>query len=337
MACWLVQALRHLRSPLVSWRKRIKWLTIATLGPIFIGIACLLWSASTQIIAPETLTLGDYQLAALEEPALEIVSTSALDGEVPFLAVSPHSSNLSKRGQVLREQLTERQVDLLPYGEIRGTLVLLHGRRGRKESLLRVAERFTAIGFRCLIPDLPAHGESPRKQLHYGSSPFERDLALEVVQASRASLGWPEPNEALGLWGMSMGGAFATAAAAQSEDTWDALMIVCSFDQLDGVLSDKLGPLARPVEALVKHRSGFQMADAAPAIWASKCSRIPVFIAHGDQDPLISQTRGEQLLHAFPHTNKTWLTVTGANHHNVLITEQPVYASMGQWLLENCQ
>lgn len=301
------------------------------------GIAWLLWSASTQIIAPDTVPLGDYQRAALEEPALHIVNLTALDGEVPFLAVSPRQENPSKRGRTLRDQLIEQQIDLVAYGETQATLVLLHGRRGRKESLLRVAERFTAIGFRCLIPDLPAHGESRRDQLNYGSSSFEGKLAHEVVEASRESLGWPQANEALGLWGMSMGGAFATAAAAQPEDSWDALMIVCSFDQLDGVLSDKLGPLAGPVEALVKLRSGFDMADAAPVTWAAKCSRIPVFMAHGDQDPLIDLSRGEKLFRAFPHTDKAWLTVTGANHHNILITDQPVFAAMGQWLLENCK
>jgi|GEM_PF-3411362 len=37
-------------------------------------------------------------------------------------------------------------------------MLILHGRSGMKEDYLAVAERYRAIGFRCLIPDLPGHG-----------------------------------------------------------------------------------------------------------------------------------------------------------------------------------
>ncbi|MCH1505259.1 MAG: hypothetical protein L7V86_16875 [Verrucomicrobiales bacterium] len=34
----------------------------------------------------------------------------------------------------------------------------------------------------------------------------------------------------------------------------------------------------------------------------------------------------------FQGEDKQWLTVTGAAHHNILITDQPIYASMEAWL-----
>ena len=64
------------------------------------------------------------------------------------------------RQRQLRAQLRTRGLALPVYGNVHGTLILLHARKGRKEDLLPVAERFAAAGFRCLIPDLPAHGES---------------------------------------------------------------------------------------------------------------------------------------------------------------------------------
>ncbi|MDB2347476.1 alpha/beta hydrolase [Verrucomicrobiales bacterium] len=102
----------------------------------------------------------------------------------------------------------------MKYGHALNTLILIQGRNGRKESLLRVAEQFTAIGFRCLIPDLPAHGESPIAHVAHGASSMEKALPSKMITNARQTLGWPSADAPIGLWGMSMGGAMATAAAA---------------------------------------------------------------------------------------------------------------------------
>lgn len=33
--------------------------------------------------------------------------------------------------------------------------------------------------------------------------------------------------------------------------------------------------------------------------------------------------------------NKQWLTVPGAGHNNVLVTDYPLYAAVGEWLLRH--
>lgn len=292
---------------MVKLHKRLAWLVGATFGPIILGIGLILWAGSSQIIAPGSLPIGDYQQKALAEPALTIQRDVTFDGTVPCPAVTPNGYIPGKRGNSICNRLIESDISFLEYGHTQSILILLHGRYRRKESLLRVAERFTAIGFRCPIPDLPTHGESPIAHVAYGASSMEKALPSAMITNARQTLGWPSADEPIGLWSMSMGGAMATAAASPAE--WKALMVVCSFDDLDGVLSDKLNKLAGPLaptvqnafQSLVHHRSGLSIQAVKPNDWSALVSpQLPVFVAHGNADSLINHTRGQSLFHAFP-------------------------------------
>ena len=175
--------------------KRLTWLFLAIFGPILLGIVWLLWSGSSQIIAPGSMPLGEYQQQALAEPSLTIERHITAGGQIPYLTVSPSGKNPGKRGKSMRNQLSVNDIHLSPYGQTHATMALLHGRRGRKESLLRVAERFTAIGFRCLIPNLPAHGESPVAHVAYGSSAEEAALPSIVVADAHLNFQSSSPTE----------------------------------------------------------------------------------------------------------------------------------------------
>ena len=88
---------------------------------------------------------------------------------MPCLVCTPEPvDEFSKRAGIIREQLTDKGVSLKPAGEVIGTLLILHGRSGIKEDYLPVAERFCAVGFRCIIPDLPGHGNNPEPFTTYG-------------------------------------------------------------------------------------------------------------------------------------------------------------------------
>lgn len=159
-------------------------------------------------------------LEYLEHPAehgLIIKSFIASDG-TPCLVCTP-TRNLEQRGIVIRQQLTARGISLESSGKIMGTLVLIHGRKGRKEDYLAIAERFCAVGFRCVIPDMPAHGDNPATIATYGIR--EAGIPTRVLtEASKQFSFEPQP---VGLLGMSMGGAVAIYAADQPVAPWKAL------------------------------------------------------------------------------------------------------------------
>jgi alpha-beta hydrolase superfamily lysophospholipase len=235
-------------------------------------------------------------------------------------------------------QLAKSNSQLLPYGQTQGILVLLHGRGGRKEDLLPVAERFAAAGFKCVIPDLPAHGDSPLDSAHFATSAFEGDIADRVLADARAYFG--EAGSPAGIWGVSMGGAFAIRAVSRSAATWRAAVVVSSFDSLQGVVEDKLAFLPRPVSALlqgslgmmVRLRGGPALRDVQPDAWA-RAVTVPVLVAHGDRDQVIVQGRGRHLFNALHSREKTWVNVPGANHRNALVSSAPLYARMSAWFI----
>ena len=296
-----------------------------------------------QIFSPPRKQLHNFHLQRLNNPAefgLRIRQHTCIDGKVPCILVEPDTdAGPGKRGAVLREQMAERGIKLPPYGETRATLVMLHGRNGRKERLLAVAERFAAVGFRCLIADLPAHGESKIERLSFGGSEFERQLPARVLADMKQHFNLPD--EPLALWGMSMGGAFAVSAASAHDAPWKALIVVSSFAALDEVLVDYLPPkytrYAKEIIALLDTVRWLQgkpaVSDIRPEQWAQQVS-IPTLAVHGDYDVFVSIEQGERLFNSVNSETKQWIAVPDAGHRNVLSTPMQVYATMSEWLLE---
>jgi len=115
--------------------------------------------------------LQDYHRKILNDPQQFGIFVREYEGpqKTPCLMVEPSAApGEAKKGRAARELLARKGQTLRPWGEVRGTLILLHGRSGRKEDHLPIAERFCAAGFRCVIPDLPGHGDNPEKLATFG-------------------------------------------------------------------------------------------------------------------------------------------------------------------------
>ncbi len=324
-----------------------KWMRVAFRGIAGASLALLVlalaigWAAAGWLLHPERRTLQAYQQDWIRHAAahgMQVESARCVQGTVPCLFVAPDlRAGPRERGRELRSQL-EKHVVLRPYGETQGILVLLHGRRGRKEDLLPVAERFVAAGFKCVIPDLPAHGDNPLRTAHFATSSAERGIAEQVLGDARRHFG--EAASPAGIWGVSMGGTFAVQALAQSPATWKAAVIVSSLDTLDGVVLDHLSFLPRPLSLLLdqsldwmaRARDGFAVRDVRPGVWAQRVT-TPVLVAHGDRDRVIQLDRGKRLFNALHSSDKSWVVVHGASHGNVLASSAALYAGMSAWFI----
>jgi alpha-beta hydrolase superfamily lysophospholipase len=311
--------------------------TALAIAALASGLA--VWDASDELAAPARRELQDYHRELLHDPAARGLSVRRFPcgrNTTACLLVEPDArAGLTARTKRLRSQLRARGVALPVYGNVGGIIVLLHGRKGRKEDLLPVAERFAAAGFRSVIPDLPAHGESSIATLKFATDRSESALAARVLAEARKEFGLP--HEPAGLWGISMGGAYAVRAAAVSPRLWRSLIVVNSFDDLDGVVHDRLahwvGPLAPTaggtLERIVQARSGTQLAQVCPREWAADV-RAPVLVVHGERDEVVDIARAQRLYDAFG-PDKRFVTVPGAKHGNVLVTDMPLYAVMAEW------
>jgi uncharacterized protein len=299
-----------------------------------------------EIASPTRRPLMDYHREFMSNPTahgLVVDHFTASDG-MPCLVCTPYpSGNLSERGEKIRQQLGERHLKLPPFGKVIGTLVLVHGRKGRKEDYLAIAERLCAVGFRCVIPDLPAHGDHPATLATYGVR--EAELPARVLaEAARKFAFDPQP---AGLFGMSMGGSVWVDAADQPAAPWKALAVICSFDSFPKVIESQashyigsaLGPQwARATDIVYHWKTGIHLADIQPHRHAAMIT-IPTLIAHGTEDCVSSITRGKCLHDSLPATTlKQWIKIPGAGHDNVFITDYPIDADIAEWMLAHvCQ
>jgi pimeloyl-ACP methyl ester carboxylesterase len=304
------------------------------------GVCAVLW-AGQQIASPTRRPILDYHRDFLTNPAehgLQIKEFTTSEG-TPCLVCEP-SGRPGNRGTKIRMQLVESGLKPPRFGQITGTIVLLHGRRGRKEDSLPIAERLCAAGFRCVIPDLPAHGDHPGSIATYGVR--EAELPARILDETSRHFGFAK--QPAGLIGMSMGGSVAIHAAAQPEAPWKALVIISSFDSFPAVIEGQasrhigtsLGPVwAHTTDIIYQNKSGISMHAIQPRNHAPGI-HIPTLVAHGTSDRIIPLSSGKRLFDSLPGTApKSWLEIPGAGHDNVLITDFPIYSKIAGWMIRN--
>lgn len=300
------------------------------------GVNLSLNRVVNSIISPPRKELEEYHKIILDNTealGIKIESFSVLDDQVPTLVVSP-TGGVGKRGEILRAQLRGREIDFEIKeggGALHGTVMILHGRKGRKEDMLPIAERFCAIGFRCIIPDLPAHGESPIGVCHYGASDFETGLAGNVYDALSEVGGYSD--EPVHLLGISMGGSFATHAVAKSDSRWTSLTLVASFGSLQKVIEHKTSSV---FESLIAKKiissGGTSPKDIVPENLEREIE-LPLLQLHGVEDGLIPLEQGISYFECFKSPDKQFIEVPGARHDNILVTPMEVYAEMTKFML----
>lgn len=327
------------KCPAVANRRHVSHaVTILLLLIILIPAGMAFWAGS-EIASPPRRGLTDHHREFLTNQAahgIRVDGFHANDG-TPCLVVTP-AGVPGERGKIIRRQLADRGLSLPPFGEITGTLVLTHGRKGRKEDYLPIAERLCAAGFRCVIPDLPGHGDHPADIATYGLR--EAGLPARVLDEASRKHGFQK--HPAGLMGMSMGGSVAVHAANRPDAPWKALVVVASFDSFNSAIHGQairhagatLGPLwADASDTVYQWKSGSSLKEIRPCRHAANI-RIPTMIAHGTADEVVSMNSGRKLYESLPDsTVKKWAEIPDAGHDNVLVTAYPIYADIAEWMM----
>lgn len=306
-----------------------------------IGAGCF-W-AGGELASPPRRALQDYHREFLADPLSHgvTVKTFTISDGTPCLLVEPSPDGvLGSRGQRLREQFSSENIPLPAPGKIIGSLVLIHGRKGRKEDYLLIAERLCAAGFRCLLPDMPAHGDHPSPHATFGIR--ESPIPAQVLKESSKKFHFAD--QPVGLLGMSMGGAISMRAAALPDQPWKALVIISSFDRLvtaiEKNVSDRVGESLGHLWTLAAGwvytwKTEVPLFEIRSDLAAAQIE-IPTLIAHGTADSVIPQESGQRLFAALPaDIEKQWVDVPGADHDNVLITDFPIYATIARWMRQH--
>lgn len=193
-----------------------------------------------------------------------------------------------------------------------GTVVLMHGARSNRLSMVRRAQFLHRNGYAVLLFDFQAHGESAGRHITMGY--LEARDARAAVDYARTR----DPDGFIAAIGASMGG----AAAVLGSDPLpvDALVLEAVYPDIQHALGNRLalrfGPKGRWLSpfllAQMPPRLGFGPGRLAP-VKGIRRVRAPVLVIAGGRDRRTPVPESEALFDAAPAPKSLWI-VPGAGH-----------------------
>jgi uncharacterized protein len=204
-----------------------------------------------------------------------------------------------------------------------GAIVLMHGVRANRLSMLDRARFLSHAGYSVLLFDFQAHGESTGEHITFGY------LESKDAQAALSFLQANAPNERVGVIGVSMGGA-ATLIASPPLDV-QALVLEMVYPSLKQAVSDRLtmrlGGWASVLTPLLtwqlKPRLGIDAEALRPIDHVGGISAPKLFIVGAeDQHTTIEESR--QMFNAASEPKELWV-VDGAKHVDLYPVTKEAY------------
>lgn len=165
----------------------------------------------------------------------------------------------------------------------RGTVILVHGIRSDRRSLLGRARFLAHAGHAVLLIDLQAHGESPGERITFGY------LEARSVEAAVHHVRRGQPAERVGIIGLSLGGAASVLTDAPLEVNAFVLEAVYSSlrEAVENRLAVRLGDIGRYLSPLLLWQAHWRLGiDPDRLSPANSIHRLgaPVMIIAGARD-----------------------------------------------------
>ncbi|TWU58610.1 Alpha/beta hydrolase family protein [Rubripirellula tenax] len=192
-----------------------------------------------------------------------------------------------------------------------GVVVLLHGIRGNRLSMLGRARELHCRGISVVMIDFQSHGESPGQNITLGH--LEKHDADASVEFARRTY----PGEKVGVIGVSLGGASALLASPLN---LDAIVLESVYPNIEDAISNRvesvIGPLAPFPSALLLWqlypRLGIRPAQLRPIdrIGETEC---PTFVVSGKLDTHTTAVETEAMFAAAKEPKQLWLVDGGAH------------------------
>lgn len=169
-----------------------------------------------------------------------------------------------------------------------GTIVLFHGYAASRESLVRQAREFAALGWDALLVDFRGSGGSEGAATSIGYHEAE-----DVVTAITELLPSESFDRPLVLYGLSMGSAAILRAVAELGLEPEGIIVECPFAELLGTVANRFEPMGLPAFPLahlltfwggVQH--GFWAFGHNPSRYARDV-HVPALVLAGGRDPRV--------------------------------------------------
>jgi fermentation-respiration switch protein FrsA (DUF1100 family) len=226
-------------------------------------------------------------------------------GEIPSDLAGQDVQFKSQSGSIL-------QGWFIPGKNGMGAVILMHGVRANRLSMLNRARFLTGAGYSVLLFDFQAHGESSGEYITFGY------LESKDAQAAVEFLHQNNQRGKIGVIGVSMGGAASLLATPPLEV--DALILESVYPTIEEAISDRitmrlgnLGTIVTPLLTFqLKPRLGVGPEELRP-IEKVAGMNLPKYFIFGTED---RHTRIDESMRLYAHAanpKEAW-AIEGAGH-----------------------
>ena len=204
---------------------------------------------------------------------------------------------------------------MVPGQANKGVVILQHGVRADKSSVVNRAKFLASAGYTVMMFDFQAHGESPGNVITFGFLE-SRDSQAAVEFVKRVY-----PQKPVAIIGISLGAAAAVLADPPVEV--QAMVLEMMYPTIEEATKDRieirLGPLGRVLSPLltaqIPGRAGCHPEDLRPISRISKITIPKLFFAGTDDHE--TKFSEAQALFAAAAEPKEFLPVDGAHHQDL--------------------
>jgi alpha-beta hydrolase superfamily lysophospholipase len=190
----------------------------------------------------------------------------------------------------------------------KAAVILLHGYKADRSTMLPIAAMLIRHGYGVIMPDFRGHGESEGERIT-----FSHDEVRDVEAAYQYLLNRSEVDpQRIGLLGNSMGSATALLYAAENPAI-KAVVAQSPYTTVEDMVQAnvrRLGfpafPLAPMMSFFIERKLGFSVETIAPIRHIGQISPRAVFILMGGKDTWVNPEGGQQLYAAAGEPRELW-------------------------------
>jgi uncharacterized protein len=195
----------------------------------------------------------------------------------------------------------------LEHPNPRGEVLFFHGNGGNLSLWLDVIADLRRRGFSVLAPDYRGYGASSGSPTETG---LYRDARATVEEFARRR---PRSGVPVIYWGRSIGCPVAASAATVRQP--DAVVLESPMPDARSLLR------TNPVLWLLSFLSSYRFSTSR--FLANY--RGALLVVHGDADSIVPFAAGRRVFDAAPTSQKTFVTIPGADHNDLHVVNPPAY------------
>lgn len=221
------------------------------------------------------------------------------------------------------------------------TVVLVHGLGGNRYSNYPLAEMFLEQGYNVLTYDQRSSNENTAQYTTFGY--WEKYDLIDYIDYVRAEA----PEQIVGVWGTSFGGATAGLAMGyeETESKVNFLILDCPVSSMKWMVEEELQQMDMGIpvsymswcgNVLNKMKLGFGYDDADVRSAVSQLS-IPILIINSEADTLTPCFMGKDIYDSIQSENKSIWTVKDSQHTGMWLDYNTEYREHVLNILENVE